>query len=73
MLSHLLSHTEEGPRIPLPPTLPPTHPTLPSPRRNTIVGVILAKELVLINPADNSRIKELRIRPLPHLSADTPM
>ncbi|KAG1671483.1 hypothetical protein FOA52_003141 [Chlamydomonas sp. UWO 241] len=41
--------------------------------RRDIVGVILAKELVLINPADNVSVRELRTRPLPHLSADTPM
>lgn len=41
--------------------------------RHDIVGVILAKELVLINPGGSMSVRELRTRPLPHLSADTPM
>ncbi|GAX79404.1 hypothetical protein CEUSTIGMA_g6845.t1 [Chlamydomonas eustigma] len=41
--------------------------------RLDIVGVILAKELVLIDPSDNKVVRDLNIRELPRLSADTPM
>ncbi|GLC43679.1 hypothetical protein PLESTM_001503800 [Pleodorina starrii] len=41
--------------------------------RKAIMGLILVKELVLINPADNTPVHSLRLRELPRLAADTPM
>jgi metal transporter CNNM len=41
--------------------------------RKAIMGLILVKELVLINPADNTPVSSLRLRELPRLAADTPM
>ncbi|KAG2437901.1 hypothetical protein HXX76_005517 [Chlamydomonas incerta] len=41
--------------------------------RKAIIGLILVKELVLINPGDNTPVSALRLRELPRLAADTPM
>ncbi|PNW70423.1 hypothetical protein CHLRE_17g719250v5 [Chlamydomonas reinhardtii] len=41
--------------------------------RKAIIGLILVKELVLINPGDNTTVSALRLRELPRLAADTPM
>ncbi|KAG2449851.1 hypothetical protein HYH02_005374 [Chlamydomonas schloesseri] len=41
--------------------------------RKSIMGLILVKELVLINPGDNTPVSALRLRELPRLAADTPM
>ncbi|GLI66609.1 hypothetical protein VaNZ11_010530 [Volvox africanus] len=41
--------------------------------RKAIIGLILVKELVLINPADNTLVSSLRLRELPRLAAETPM
>ncbi|KAG2489018.1 hypothetical protein HYH03_012456 [Edaphochlamys debaryana] len=41
--------------------------------RKALIGLILVKELVLINPADMLPVSSLRLRELPRLAADTPM
>mmetsp|Transcript_20191 Transcript_20191/g.56245 ORF Transcript_20191/g.56245 Transcript_20191/m.56245 type:complete len:781 (+) Transcript_20191:38-2380(+) len=41
--------------------------------RSDIVGVIMIKEMLLVNPADQLPVSSLNIRELPHLPADTPM
>ena len=41
--------------------------------RKDIVGLILAKELVLIDPTSNVHVRDIKTRDLPRLSADTPM
>ncbi|KAF5837488.1 hypothetical protein DUNSADRAFT_4290 [Dunaliella salina] len=41
--------------------------------RSDIVGVIMIKELLLVNPADQLPVSSLNVRELPHLPADTPM
>lgn len=41
--------------------------------RKDILGLILSKELVLIDPSDHLAVSQLKIRQMPHLSADTPM
>ncbi|GIL60817.1 hypothetical protein Vafri_15336 [Volvox africanus] len=41
--------------------------------RKAIIGLILVKELVLINPAENTSVSSLRLRELPRLAAETPM
>ncbi|KXZ48422.1 hypothetical protein GPECTOR_28g830 [Gonium pectorale] len=41
--------------------------------RKAIIGLILVKELVLVNPADVTPVSALRLRELPRLAADTPM
>jgi hypothetical protein len=41
--------------------------------RRDIIGLILVKELALINPEDRLTITEMRMRSLPMLRADTAM
>ncbi|KAL6749260.1 hypothetical protein V8C86DRAFT_2852241 [Haematococcus lacustris] len=41
--------------------------------RKDIQGLILSKELVLVNPADNIQVSDLNMRELPRLPANTPM
>ena len=41
--------------------------------RQHILGILLVKELVLLDPAEKVRVDTLHIRPAPFLSADTPM
>lgn len=41
--------------------------------RSKIVGLVLVKELILVDPHANQSISSMRIRHIPHLLADTPM
>jgi len=41
--------------------------------RNDIMGVVMVKELVLVDPDGCLAVSELNIRELPQLPADTPM
>ena len=41
--------------------------------RKDIIGLILAKEMVLVDPMENVYVRDMRTRDLPRLSADTPM
>lgn len=41
--------------------------------RKDIIGIILSKELVLVNPEDQKRARDLCTRDLPRLHASTPM
>lgn len=49
------------------------HPPPPLPFRSNIVGLILAKELVLVDPAEGLLVGQLPMRTLPRLSASTPL
>jgi metal transporter CNNM len=37
------------------------------------VGLILVKELLLVNPSKGTRVDELKMRPIPKLDEETPM
>lgn len=41
--------------------------------RTDLLGVVLVKELVLLDPDDRVRLDSMRIRPVPFLGTDTPM
>ncbi len=43
------------------------------PPRKDVMGMVLAKEMVLVDPARSVYVRDLKIRDLPRLSADTPM
>lgn len=42
-------------------------------QRGAITGLLLAKELVLVDPGEGATIGQLPMRPLPRLSAATPL
>uniref|UniRef100_A0A7S1CTU2 CNNM transmembrane domain-containing protein n=1 Tax=Picochlorum oklahomense TaxID=249345 RepID=A0A7S1CTU2_9CHLO len=41
--------------------------------RTKIIGIVLVKELILVDPNANQEISSLKIRHIPHLLAETPM
>ena len=41
--------------------------------RKDIIGLLLSKELVLVDPANTVYVRDIPLRDLPRLSADTPM
>lgn len=41
--------------------------------RKNILGILLVKELLLIDPRAGVQVKDLKVRSLPHLPAETPM
>ena len=44
-----------------------------SAHRKDIIGLLLSKELVLVDPANTVYVRDIPLRDLPRLSADTPM
>lgn len=41
--------------------------------RNNIIGMILVKSLILIDPKDDTPVKELQLRRMPVVNEDTPL
>jgi metal transporter CNNM len=41
--------------------------------RTRIVGIVLVKELILVDPNANQPVSSMKVRPIPHLLAETPM